>query len=178
VARRVSRVFSFTSALTLVSAILPSLAAQDSRLLNGPAVGGSVDRFIYEGDGLTAFSFRYSGLRSRTIGSEIGVSLFPDGLRAGALLLAPDLGGAFNASGPGFTVLAKGGLSTLTVLGAGFAFIPGYHLGGGLILRIGARSGLRLDAVRHFYMRDNETEAIWSVGLGFTALPQRAQGSS
>jgi hypothetical protein len=173
VTRCFNRAFSLGSAITLLTASPPSLAAQSPGLLNGPAVGGSLDRFIYEGEGVTAFTFRYSDLRSRTVGSEIGVSLFPDAPGDGALYLAPDLGAAFNASGPGVTVLAKVGISTLTALGGGFAFIPGYHWGAGLIVRIGARSGIRLDAVRHFYLAGDGTEGIWSLGLGFTSLPRK-----
>jgi hypothetical protein len=152
-----------------------TLVAQTERgraLPDGPAVGAGVDRFIYEGTGITAVTFRFSGLRSRAMGSEIGVSLFPDALAAGALYLAPDLGAAFNLSGSDFTVLAKGGISALAALGGGFGFVPGYHLGGGLIVRLGERSGIRLDVVRHFYLIDNENEGIWSVGLGFTVLPR------
>jgi hypothetical protein len=167
----------FISALSLVSAIAvlvsthPAfLAAQSSSLPDGPAVGATVDRFIYEDQGITAVSFRYSVLRPRTLGSEIGVSLFPDALSIGALYLAPDLGAAFNASAPGFSLLLKGGLSTLAGLGGGFAFTPGYHFGAGLIVQVGQRLGIRVDAIRHVYLNASESEGIWSVGLGLTAL--------
>jgi hypothetical protein len=167
-----TRRFSFAVfvAIALFSPPSNSLTAQASTLPDGPALGASVDRFIYEGEGITAVSFRYSGLRARKLGSEIGVSLFPDALQSGSLYLASDLGPAFSAPGPGFSVLVKGGLSTLTALGGGFAFEPGYHFGGGLIFQVGARSGIRLDVIRHFYLIDNEAEGLWSVGLGFTGL--------
>jgi hypothetical protein len=162
----------FASA-TLVFVVPPTLAAQTARLPDGPAVGGTVDQFLYEGEHLTAVSFRFSGLRAGKMGSEIGVSLFPDALSAGALYLAPDLGPAFNASGPGFSLLLKGGISSLAGLGGGFAFIPGYHFGGGLIVEAGKRFGIRVDAIRHVYLIDNESEVFWSVGLGFTGLARR-----
>jgi hypothetical protein len=176
---------SFSRSLVLITVIStlattrPACQTNGSKLLpDGPALGGGFDRFIYEGDGITTVTFRFSGLRSRTLGSEIGVSLFPDVLAAGALYLAPDLGAAFNLSGPGFTFLAKGGVSTLVALGGGFAFVPGYHLGGGLIIQVGDRSGVRVDVIRHFYLVESEAEAIWSVGLGFTVLPRRRPSTS
>jgi hypothetical protein len=173
---------SFSSALALFSSFvalaltsLTSLHAQtDSTLPNGTALGATVDRFIHEGQGITAVSFRFSGLRSRTVGSEIGISLFPDALQAGALYLASDLGPAFNVSGPGVTVLLKAGVSTLTGFGGGFVFTPGYHLGSGLIVQTGARWGVRVDLARHVYVSGVEsTEPIWSVGVGFTGLARR-----
>lgn len=170
-------VFLISTISTLVSTTLLCQTNRDKALPNGSALGAGVDRFIYEGNGITAVTFRFSGLRSRALGSEIGVSLFPDALAAGALYLAPDLGAAFNLSGPEFTLLAKGGVSTLAALGGGFEFVPGYHLGAGLIVRTGDRSGVRVDVVRHFYLIENETEAIWSVGLGFTVLPRRTSGA-
>jgi hypothetical protein len=152
----------------------PSAAQTELTLPDGPAVGGTVDRFSYDGEGITAVTFRFSGLRSRRFGSEIGVSVFPDAFDFNALLLASDLGPAFNASGPGITVLLKGGLSTIMALGGGFAFVPGYHIGGGMIIRAGQRLGVRLDLVRHVYVSDAESsEPIWSVGLGFTSLPRK-----
>jgi hypothetical protein len=157
-----------------ISGLAPLAAQTDVTLPDGPALGGTVDRFTYEGQGITAVTFRFSGLRSRRFGSEIGVSIFPDAFNANALLLAPDLGPAFNASGPGITVLLKGGLSTLMGIGGGFGFIPGYHLGGGMIVRAGERLGIRLDLARHVYVSGAESsEPIWSVGLGFTSLARR-----
>jgi hypothetical protein len=158
--------------VTLLFSALPSLAAQTSLTLpNGPALGATVDRFIYEGEGITAVTFRFSDLRSRTAGSEIGVSLFPDAAQSGALYLASDLGPAFNVTGPGVTVLLKAGLSTLLGIGGGFGFTPGYHLGTGLIVRAASRLGIRFDVARHVYVGGVETsEPIWSVGLGFTSL--------
>jgi hypothetical protein len=158
--------------VALLCSLLPVLSAQTSITLpNGPALGGTVDRFIYEGQGITAVTFRFSDLRSRTAGSEIGVSLFPDAAQAGALYLASDLGPAFNASGPGVTVLLKAGLSTLLGIGGGFGFTPGYHLGTGLIMRAASRLGIRVDVARHVYIGGVETsEPIWSVGVGFTSL--------
>jgi hypothetical protein len=64
---------SFSSALALFSSFvalaltsLTSLHAQtDSTLPNGPALGATVDRFIHEGQGITAVSFRFSRMPSR-----------------------------------------------------------------------------------------------------------------
>ncbi|MFL5447680.1 MAG: hypothetical protein ACJ8A6_12700 [Gemmatimonadales bacterium] len=174
-----TRRFNFAvPAFVAIAVLYPrsnGLTAQERTLPDGPATGASVDRFIYEGAGITAVSFRYTGLQARRVGSEIGVSLFPDALSAGALYLATDLGAAYSAPGAGFSLLFKGGLSTLTALGGGFAFEPGFHFGTGMIVQTGKRSGVRLDVIRHYYLIDNETEGLWSVGLGFTALGRKSK---
>jgi hypothetical protein len=167
-----------------LSAAPRSLAAQDTLAVRDtlprlkPALGVSVDRFVYDGYGITAVSFRYSELKPYSLSTEIGAALFPDALQAGALLLAPDVGPAYDVRGPGFDLLLKGGISTLMGLGGGgFAFLPGYHLGSGLLIRIGETSGIRMDVIRHAYLIEQETELIWSVGIGVTSLP-RSRGAS
>jgi hypothetical protein len=157
----------------LLSARSPRLAAQDTLQRLKPALGASVERFIYEGDGITAVSFHYSGLKPNALSTEIAAALFPDALDVGALLLAPDFGAAYDARGRGFDLLLKAGFSTLMAVGGGFAVQPGYHFGSGLLIRTGKASGIRLDVVRHAYLIDQETEGIWSVGIGFTSLPRR-----
>jgi hypothetical protein len=156
---------------------LGTLSAQgEPSLLQGRAIGGSIDRFSYEEYSIAAFTIRYSGLRPGGLGPEVGVSLFPQGLPLAALILAPDLGGSFNVSVPGATLLLKGGASALTVLAPQAAGLRvGYHAGAGLLLRMDNRTGLRVDVIRHFYQDAGETEAIWSIGLGFTTLPRRSQ---
>jgi hypothetical protein len=148
-------------------------AAQDTLQRLKPALGASVERFIYEGNGITAVSFHYSGLKPSRLSTEIAAALFPDALDVGALLLAPDFGAAYDARGRGFDLLLKAGFSTLMAVGGGFAFQPGYHFGSGLLIRTGKASGIRLDVVRHAYLIEQETEGIWSVGIGFTSLPRR-----
>ena len=176
-------IFGFGYSLPVALAILllagpPVLAAQDKDVpatdtteqssgeplitkRSKAAVGASVDRFIYEGTGITAVSFRYSGLKPKTLATEVGVSFFPDAIDARALLFAPDVGAAYDFSGKSIDLLLKAGLSALTALGGGFAFEPGYHFGGGLLLRTGKASGVRLDVIRHTYLIDQETEGIW-----------------
>jgi hypothetical protein len=160
--------------LAAASLSLPetAIAVQRSRLPDGVAVGGSVDRFLYEGTGVTAVSYRLTSLRQHAMGTEIGVSLFPDALQYGALLLANDLGPAYNISLPGATVLLKAGGSFVLGLGGGFAVMPGVHLGGGVLLRAGPRAALRLDVIRHYYLVEQNFEPIWSVGLGLSTLPR------
>ena len=163
--------------IPMVGAPRVSLGAQGGpSRLQGKALGGSIDRFSYEDVSITAFTFRYSELRPGGLGPEVGVSLFPQALPLAALILAPDLGGAFNVSVPGATLLLKGGASALTVLAPQAAGLRvGYHVGAGLLLRMDNRTGLRVDVIRHFYQDAGETEAIWSIGLGFTTLPRRSQ---
>jgi hypothetical protein len=163
---------SLVFAVIALAMMPPSSAAQETTLPDGVALGVGVDQFLYEGERLTAVTFRFSELRARTLGPEISVGVLADPLSSGAVYLAPDLGAAFNASGPGVTVLVKGGISTVAEIGGGF--LPGYHLGSGLVVQTGRRWGIRLDVVRHVYLVGDGAEPIWSVGLGFTGLARRA----
>ncbi|HEV8454003.1 MAG TPA: VTT domain-containing protein [Gemmatimonadales bacterium] len=156
---------------SLISSPEP-LAAQEpaGSRLEGISRGVSMDRFIYEGDGETALSFRLSDLRPGRLGPELSVSAFPRALAARVLLFAPDFGAAYNLSFPYATLLIKAGGSALTGLATDVVFVPGAHLGAGLVVRIDDRTGIRIDAARHFYMSSGETEGIWSIGFGFAAL--------
>lgn len=151
-----------------------SLQAQDGRRLpDGFAYGGSMDRFIENGFGTSTLSFRLSQLRQNSVGTEVGLSLFPQALVAGGLIIAPDLGAAYNISLPNATVLLKAGGSGLIGLGQGLAIaIPGLHLGAGLIVRAGPRAGVRFDVIRHFYQYDGRTHGMWSLSFGLTLLPR------
>lgn len=161
----------------VLSVMVTSLAAQDTLAVQDtlprlkPAIGASVERFIYEGSGITAVAFHYSRLKPSRLSTEFAAALFPDALDIGALLLAPDIGPAYDARGAGFDLLFKAGLSALAGVGIGLAFQPGYHVGSGLLIRTGKASGIRLDVVRHAYLIDQEMEGIWSVGVGITSLP-------
>jgi hypothetical protein len=165
--------------IVVLPVMSPRLAAQDTlprtdpaQVRLRPAMGASVDRFMYEGTGVTTISFHYSGLKSKALSTEIAAALFPDALQLGALLLAPDIGAAYDVRGSGFDLLLKAGMSALAGVGGGFAFQPGYHFGSGLLIRTGKASGVRLDVVHHIYLIDQESEGIWSVGIGFTSLPR------
>jgi len=170
--------FLFLMCLSPTATSLPvgTLAAQQPVTgLTGNAMGVSMDRFMYEGSSAVAMSYRFSGLRPRQLGSEIGISLFPQALSAGVLLLAPDLGAAFNIPVPGGSLLIKAGGSAITAIGtAGVLFVPGFHVGGTIVVQTGDHSGLRIDAIRHYYLPGGgeQVEPIWSVGLGFAVLPR------
>jgi hypothetical protein len=138
--------------------------------LQGISVGASLDRFLYEGTGVTAFTYRRSDLRPGSLSSEFSVSFFPQALVATALLFAPDFGAAYHVSLPQSTLLIKAGGSALTGVAADVVFVPGAHLGAGLIVRLDRQTGIRVDATRHFYMDAGETEAIWGIGIGFASL--------
>lgn len=163
----------FLVVTVVLSVMSPRLAAQDTLQRLKPAMGASVGRFMYEGTGVTTVSFNYSGLKPKALSTEITAALFPDALQVGALLLAPDIGAAYDARGSGFDLLFKAGLSALTGIGGEILVLPGYHFGSGLLIRTGKASGVRLDVVRHIYLIEQETEGIWSVGIGFTSLPRR-----
>lgn len=133
-----------------------------------------MDLFTYEGSRATAFTFRGSSLAPGGLGPEVGVSLFPGALSARAVMLAPDVGLAYNLALPYATLLIKAGGSALTAVApGGAAFIAGYHLGAGLALQLDRRTGVRFDVIRHSYIGFDEAEAVWSIGLGFTVLPRR-----
>jgi hypothetical protein len=161
-------------ALGLAGPVATSLQAQQtSRLPDGFAYGGSMDRFIQNGFETTTLSFRLSQLRRNSVGTELGVSLFPEALVAGGLIVAPDIGPAYNLSLPNATILLKAGGSGIIGLGSGLAAaIPGLHLGAGLVVRAGPRAGVRFDVIRHFYRIDGRTQGIWSLSFGLTLLPR------
>jgi hypothetical protein len=142
----------------------------DARL-TGVSVGAGLDRFIYDGTATTAFTYRRSDLRPGMLGPELSVSLFPEALVARALLFAPDLGAAYNISMPRATLLIKAGASALMGLNTDIIFVPGAHLGAGIVLRIDERTGIRIDATRHYYFDTGQVEAIWSVGFALASLP-------
>jgi membrane protein YqaA with SNARE-associated domain len=162
--------------LVLVTALTTArhLQAQEPALgtFDRAAKGVSVDRFTFYGAGATAVTFRLSALRPNAVGTELGASLFPEALLAGGLILAPDLGAAYNLRLGSATLLVKAGGSAFMGLGGGFGFYPGVHAGAGLILPVEDRAGFRLDIIRHYYQVENSTVPIWSVGVGITALPR------
>ena len=181
-----SKVTGFTPVLTGLLIVLSSarlggsVAAQVTprTRLEGTSKGASLDRFLYDGTGETAFSFRLTELRPGTFGPDISVSMFPQALAASALVWATDFGAAYNISRPSMTILLKGGASALTGIASDILFVPGVHVGAGLIMRLDNHTGMRLDGVRHFYFEDGETEPIWSTGLGFCTLPALRSKSS
>ena len=85
-----------------------------------------------------------------------------------------DLGAAYNLPFPGGSLLLKAGGSAITALGAGGAlFVPGFHVGGTVVVQAGDRSGLRIDVIQHYYRPSQEAlESTLSVGLGFAVLPR------
>ena len=138
----------------LLSAPLPlsSLEAQEPYpRLAGPAKGVSMDWFMEDGSRLWAVSYRFSTLRPGGVAADLGLSLFPQTLPAGVLVLAPDLGASYNVSVPGGSLLIKAGGSAITALATtGVLFVPGVHVGGALILQTDSRSAVRIDIIRHY----------------------------
>jgi hypothetical protein len=68
-------------------------------------------------------------------------------------------------------LLIKAGTGALVGLNTDILFVPGVHLGAGMVLRIDERTGIRIDATRHYYLATGETEAIWSLGFALASLP-------
>lgn len=150
---------------------------QPARGLAGPAMGVSMDRFIEDGSGTMAMSYRYSDLRPGGLGLEFGVSSFPQTLFFGILHLMPDVGAAYNIPLPMGSVLLKAGGSAVWVLGGdapGGYVTPGLHVGAALIAQTGSRSGVRIDVIRHHYFEHGrEIQPVWSMGLGFAILSRK-----
>ena len=69
------------------------------------------------------------------------------------------------------TLLIKAGTSSLVGLATDFVFVPGFHLGAAIVVRIDDRTALRLDASRHYYLGTGDTQAIWSFGFALASLP-------
>ncbi|HET6778022.1 MAG TPA: hypothetical protein VFH26_03985 [Gemmatimonadales bacterium] len=166
---------SLLSVLMLISVNGSARAQSEAQPLRGNAMGFSMDRFTSGGSSVVAMSYRYSSLQPGEMGLELGVSVFPQMLRAGILSTASDLGASYNLTVPGGSVLIKAGGSAATAIGVlGAWFVPGVHLGGTLLLQAGNSSGVRLDLIRHHYWVDGGlTVPVWSVGLGFAILPHR-----
>ena len=145
-----------------------------ARLPEGPAPGGAVEFFRYEDEGsITAFSFHLSKLKRNNVGLEVGVGVFPEYLRAPALVMTPDLGVGYNISLPAVTVMLRGGGSGIVAAGQGVGeFLPGAHLGGAVLVQVDGRGALRADLLRRWYRVGGETEPFWSFALGFSILPR------
>jgi hypothetical protein len=160
--------------VVLLLAGIPGPTHAQARLAplpDGPAPGGQIESFRYEDAGsLTAFTFHQSVLKHNGLGLELGVGMFPQALPAAALVLTPDVGIAYNISLPAITLLVRGGTGAITGLARNVAFIPGAHLGAGLLLQVDRRGALRADVLRRWYRADGETERFWSVALGFAVL--------
>jgi hypothetical protein len=162
-----------TLGIAVAGGMSVNLAAQEAASdLRGISIGASMDRFIYDGIGETAFTFRRSDLRPGTMGTELSVSLLPRALAAQALVLLPDFGPAYNVSLSRATLLIKAGGSAITGLARDVVFVPGAHVGAGFVLRIDERTGIRVDAAHHWYMNPEDTDPVWSIGIGFTGLPR------
>jgi hypothetical protein len=158
--------------------LLPAQAANSqgriARLPDGPAQGVSVERLHYEDEGaITSVGFRLSRLQHNGPGLELGVALFPTYLQANTLVIGPDAGVGYNISLPAATILLRGGAGVIAGLGPAVDFLPGAHVGAGLLVQVDHRLALRADLLRRWYLIGSEAERFWSFGLGFSILPVR-----
>ena len=97
-----------------VLAALPVQAQQRPQPLpDGSAVGASAGVFTAGGESLFALSLTASELRAGRASADFSLALSPQALGYGVLLLATDVGPAFNVAMPGITVLLKGGPSVV-----------------------------------------------------------------
>ncbi|MGI8497457.1 MAG: hypothetical protein ACR2OG_07740 [Gemmatimonadaceae bacterium] len=146
--------------------------------LRGSAIGFSVDRFapagVRLGDGLTTVSLHITSLAPRQVGLDAAIGMWPEALRYnGLIVMGADVGGAYNISVPGATLLLKAGPSVLVAVGGfGGTGLVGGHLGGGAIIRLNDDLGLRADVVEHYYYvgRADGGFRAASLSLGITSL--------
>lgn len=143
-------------------------------LPNGTTLGLSLTKFAERlslDESVTALTFRSSVLRRNSIGLELDAGIFPQVLPS-ALIVTLDGGPGYNLSLPGATIVLRGGAGGIVGIGGGVLFVPGAHLGASAIVRLDARTALRLDLLRHFYLTEGEVYPYWSLGLGFAVLPR------
>jgi hypothetical protein len=148
------------------------------RIPEGRAIGATLDRFVVLEEGeayrLTTFTLHVSSLKYNQAAPEFGLALFPRVLAAGALALAPDVGGAVNVSLPRVSLLPRVGASGLFVLSAQGSSVTlvGYHVGIGLLVHIGARDAIRIDFLhRRFFSSREDIGPTYSIGIGVSGVP-------
>lgn len=153
-----------------------SLHAQDRNdwIPPGTALGVTLDRFVsVEGTSLVAGTFHVSTIKPNNLAPEFAVSIFPRAIASRVLLTNIDLGGALNVAMPSATLLLRGGVSGLFLLGGGGAgALGGAHYGVSLLLRFRDKNGIRLDLLHRLYFLpyDLGVGAV-TLGVGITALP-------
>ena len=164
--------------LALALALVPvTLAAQKaSPLADGTAVGASVGRVSASDDQWTSVALNVTRLRQNRVGFELSLATIPMTVPLGMLVLAPDVGAAYNVSLPGATLLVKGGASLLLAGSPyGFAGGVGGYFGAGAIVRLGPRVGLRLDVTQRYLSTDGDvasrTLPLLGMSMGLTSIP-------
>lgn len=154
---------------------LPAAAQETTRLVpNGSAVGGSVGAFIVEDEPIYTIGLSVLGLRAGRVSADFALSLPPQLLPFGAVVLVADVAPAYNVALPGFTLLLKAGPSVVLGGGGGGAGgLLGLHGGLGMVFQVGPRAGLRIDLLERLYVAGGEAYALPSLSFGVTALPAR-----
>jgi hypothetical protein len=169
------RALMLCGSLALIIAGAPPVAAQGSSawLPAGTAFGVTVDRFGVDETGLMAATFHLSTLKPNDLTPEFSISVFPQAFAAMVLVTAVDVGGAINLPLPRATLLLRGGLSGLFLLGGGGGgAVPGFHYGASLLVKIQGKNGIRFDVVaRRVVLPPYLSPAILSFGIGITSLP-------
>jgi len=125
-----------------------------------------VDRFGFFGVDdahTTTLSLRLSGYQPDGLGNEVTLALVPGArfvLSDFSLMQGIPLAGTS-------TLLVRGGLS----LELGGGFLPGAHLGFGVVVPVGPGFGIRLDAVYRPFLYQMARLDSYSVGIGLMTLP-------
>ena len=165
-----------TFGFLLLAMSSPALNAQESStwIPSGTALGVTFDRFeAADGFRLVAGTFHVSSIKPNNLTPEFAVSIFPRAIASRVLLTNIDLGGAFNIPMPSATMLIRGGVSGLFLLGGGGAGgIGGAHYGLSLLLKFRDKNGIRLDLLHRLYFLPIDLGAgAVTLGVGITALP-------
>lgn len=154
---------------------VPAAAQHRARVLpDGSAVGGSVGAFIIEGEPIYTIGLSVLGLRAGRVSADFALSLPPQVLPFGAVVLAADVAAAYNLALPGATLLLKMGPSVVLGAGGGGAGgLVGLQGGLGLVFQVGPSAGLRIDLLERLYVAGGEAYALPSLSFGVSALPAR-----
>ena len=168
------RGITLTVAALLLAGPLPGQAAR----LQPPgwAFGASIGRFSIAGGDFLETTLHISGLRPGKLTPEFDVGLYPQFLRAGGVVLTPDLGLAYNAGVPGAILLLKAGASGIFALsGNNGAALPGFHGGAALIVPVASGLGLRFEGLYRGFLLLSGYGPVgsFSAGIGITSLPRR-----
>jgi hypothetical protein len=163
--------------LKLVCALLlagPGAAGAQGRgeIQNGSALGGSIGHLWVDdtpGTEFTLLGFRWSTLRAHRVGVDFALAFATgDGLDGIDLSIGADyhlpLGRVSLLPGVAATAVAAGGGDDA---GGG----AGLQFGSALLVPIGSRIGVRLDAAWRYYLTGGDGFDGVLVGLGITSLP-------
>ena len=160
--------------IALALAAAPSTAAAQSPRFEG----GSFERYLGEGLGNMAFTYRRTDTARNGLGLDFGAGVFPAALAVRIVRLQIDAGFARTQFlGPAALIL-KAGTGTRLDLGLEPGLVPGFQAGLAAVVRLQRDCGLRVDLTRRVSFPEGGTVSRWSIGIGLSAMPPRRSALS